>query len=444
MSTLLPPAGDAAAWHRRVLQLAVPVVLANLTQPLMTAVDTAVAGHLPDPAYLGGVALGGLLLNFVFWGFGFLRMGTTGLVAQAHGAGDTAALGATLARALLLAFGLGAALLLLRPLLLGTGLSLLGGSAEVQAHAADYAGARIWAAPFALGNYVVLGFLLGMQRVRAALVLQIWINIVNALAVFAYVYGPGLGVAGIGAATATADLLGFVAGALLLRRHLVLPAWSVLTERAALWRLVAINRDIFIRTICLLLGFAWFARAGAAQGDAVLAANALLLNFQTFMAYGLDGFAHAAEALAGSAVGARRRDLLLRTIRTTLVWSLGVAVVFSLAYALLGTAIIAVLTDQPAVRATASHYLPWVIVAPLVSAWGFLFDGIFIGATRTGALMRGMLLSLAGFALAVTTLPQHFGNHGLWMAFMVLMVLRGVTLALALPGLLDSLGRAAR
>ncbi|WP_432720954.1 MATE family efflux transporter [Jeongeupia wiesaeckerbachi] len=438
MPAFLPAVSDSAAWHRRVLYLAVPVVLANLTQPLMSAVDTAVAGHLPDPAYLGGVALGGLLLNFVFWGFGFLRMGTTGLVAQAHGAGNVDELRATLARALLLAFGLGAGLLLLKPLLLGLGLAALGGSADVQAHAAAYAGARIWAAPFALGNYVVLGFLLGTQRVRLALALQIWINLVNALAVWAYVYGLGAGVAGIGAATATADVMGFVAAAPVLYRNVrgAWPAWSVVVERAALWRLVAINRDLFIRTICLLLGFAWFARAGASQGDAILAANALLLNFQTFMAYGLDGFAHAAEALAGSAVGARRRDALRQTIRVTLCWSLGIAVLFSLAYALFGPAIVRLLTDQPAVRDAALRYLPWVVLAPLLSVWGFLFDGIFIGATQTGALMRGMLLSLAGFAVAVTVLPAMLGNHGLWLAFMVMMLLRGITLALALPALL--------
>ncbi|GHD63168.1 MATE family efflux transporter [Jeongeupia chitinilytica] len=444
MSASLPAVTDSAAWHRRVLRLAVPVVLANLTQPLMSAVDTAVAGHLPDPAYLGGVALGGLLLNFVFWGFGFLRMGTTGLVAQAHGAGDAEALRATLARALLLAFGLGAALLLLKPLLLGVGLAALGGSAEVQSHAAAYAGARIWAAPFALGNYVVLGFLLGTQQVRLALGLQIWINLVNAAAVFGYVYGLDAGVAGIGAATATADVLGFLAGAMLLWRHVRGASRAVIVDRGALWRLVAINRDIFIRTICLLFGFAWFARAGAAQGDAVLAANALLLNFQTFMAYGLDGFAHAAEALAGSAVGAQRRDALKQTVRVTLIWSLGVAAVFSLVYAAFGPFIVRLLTDQAAVRDVALHYLPWVVVAPLLSAWGFLFDGIFIGATRTGALMRCMLWSLGGFAVAVTLLPPVLGNHGLWLAFSVLMLLRGVTLALALPSLLRAVGAAER
>ncbi|BCL75569.1 MATE family efflux transporter [Jeongeupia sp. HS-3] len=419
-----------------------PVVLANLTQPLMSAVDTAVAGHLAEPAFLGGVALGGLLLNFVFWGFGFLRMGTTGLVAQAHGAGDGAALRATLLRALLMAFGLGVALLLLKPLLLGVGLGLLGGSAEVQLHAAEYAGARIWSAPLALANYVVLGFLLGTQRVRMALALQIWINIVNAVAVFAYVYGLDAGVAGIGAATATADALGFVAGALVLSRSVrgALPGWGVIGERKALWRLVAINRDIFIRTICLLLGFAWFARAGAAQGDAILAANALLLNFQTFMAYGLDGFAHAAEALAGTAVGARQQQALRQTIRVTLIWSLGIAALFSLLYWALGPAIIGLLTDQATVREAALLYLPWMIAAPLLSAWGFLFDGIFIGATRTGALMRSMVWSLGGFAVAVSTLPSIFGNHGLWLAFMVLMTLRGITLALALPALLRTTG----
>lgn len=438
-----PPPADAGApalptrWHRRVLTLAFPIVLANLTQPLLSAVDTAVAGHLNGAAYLGGVALGGLFFNFVFWGFGFLRMGTTGLVAQAFGARDDAGLRANVVRALVLAFALGAAVLALQTPLIGYALSALGGSDAVRQHALAYCRARIWAAPLALGNYVVLGYLLGAQRVRLALVTQVFINAVNVTAVLLYVYAFDWGVAGMGAATATADACGFVLGAALLwrLRPRGLPRLDVasLLDTAALKRLVALNRDIFIRTLCLLASFGWFAHLGAAQGDATLAANALLLNFQTFMAYGLDGFAHAAEALVGAALGARDRHAFRQAFRVTLLWSAIGALAFSLVYWGAGTWIVEQLTDQPAVRATANRYLPWTVLLPMISVWGFLFDGVFIGATQTRELMITMAISFAVFIAASAVFVGPFGNHGLWLAFTLFNAVRGLALASALP-----------
>nr|WP_245641407.1 MATE family efflux transporter [Paraburkholderia bannensis] len=419
-------------WHRRVLMLAFPIVLANLTQPILGAVDTAVAGHLGSAADLGGVALGGLFFNFVFWGFGFLRMGTTGLVAQSHGAGDLAALRLNVVRAMLLAFGIGALILLVQAPLIRYALELIGGSDEVQRNAQSYCHARIGSAPFALANYVVLGYLLGTQRVRIALAAQVLINLVNVIAVLAFVYGFGWGIAGIGAATATADTVGFVFGAAVLwrlrPRGLAPLAWHSLTEAAALKRLVVINRDIFLRTMCLLGSFAWFAHVGARQGDAVLAANALLLNFQTFMAYGLDGFAHAAEALVGAAIGARDRHAFRQAVKVNLLWSALGALGFSLVYWAGGAWIIDKLTDQPAVRAAALSFLPWAALSPLVSVWGFLLDGVFIGATRTRELMQAMAVSLAIFLVASWTLVGPFGNHGLWVALLIFMAARGLTL----------------
>jgi MATE family multidrug resistance protein len=351
---------SAARWHRRVLALTVPIILANLTQPILGAVDTAVAGHLPDPAYLGAVAAGGLFFNFVFWGFGFLRMGTTGLTAQAFGA-----------------------------------------------------------------------------RNSVALLIQLFINAVNVAAVLLYVYVFDWCIAGIGAATATADACGFVLGAWLLwrkRPHALPPLrWATLVDTGALRRLVALNRDIFVRTLCLLTCFGWFAHAGAAQGDLVLAANALLLNFQTFMAYALDGFAHAAEALVGAAIGARQRDALRQAMRTTMVWGGLGALFFSLVYASGGEWIIGCLTDQHAVRDTAVRFLPWAAALPVISVWGFLFDGMFIGATRTRDLMWAMAISLAVFMLGTMTLPGLFGNDGLWASLLLFMAARGITLARVLP-----------
>lgn len=424
-------------WHRRVLALAFPIVLANLTQPILGAVDTAVAGHLANASYLGGVALGGLFFNFVFWGFGFLRMGTTGLVAQAFGADDRAGVRSNVVRALLLAFAIGAAVLAMQSPLIEYAIRALGGSAAVQQHARAYCHARIWAAPFALANYVVLGWLLGTQRVRLALITQVLINTVNIAAVLLYVYRFDWGVAGIGAATATADALGFAFGAWLLwrmRPHgLPAIARSELFDGAALKRLIAINRDIFVRTLCLLSSYAWFTHLGARQGDATLAANALLLNFQTFMSYGLDGFAHAAEALVGAALGARDRHAFRRAVQVTLLWSAIGALAFSFAYWIGGGWVIAQLTDQPAVRESAKTYLGWAALSPIVSVWGFLLDGVFIGATRTRELMMSMVVSLAVFVAASWAFAGPGGNHGLWAALLVFMAARGVTLARYVP-----------
>ncbi|MFM0170586.1 MATE family efflux transporter [Paraburkholderia sediminicola] len=425
-------------WHRRVLALAFPIVLANLTQPILGAVDTAVAGHLDGASYLGGVALGGLFFNFVFWGFGFLRMGTTGLVAQSHGADNHAELRNNVVRALLLAAAIGAVVLALQMPLIDYALRVIGGSDAVQRNARLYCHARIWAAPLALGNYVVLGWLLGTQQVRLALLSQVFINSVNIVAVLLYVYGFDWGVAGIGAATATADALGFVLGAALLwhGRPRGLPALNraALFDAAALKRLVVLNRDIFVRTLCLLSSFGWFAHLGAKQGDATLAANALLLNFQTFMAYGLDGFAHAAEALVGAAIGARDRHAFTQAIKVTALWSTLGALGFSLVYWGTGSWIVERLTDQAAVRATAEMYLPWAALSPVVSVWGFLLDGVFIGATRTRELMMSMVVSFALFVAASWALLALYGNHGLWAAMLLFMALRGLTLARYVPG----------
>jgi MATE family multidrug resistance protein len=418
--------------HRRLLALAVPIVLANLTQPILSAVDTAVAGHLPGPAALGGVALGGLFFNFVLWGFGFLRMGTTGFVAQAEGARDWTGLRATLLRAVLIAAGIGALLLIIRTPLIALALDLLGGSESVRENATLYSSTRIWSAPATLGNYVVLGYLLGRQRMKLGLLLQIVINVVNMVLALSFVFGLGWGVAGIGAATAGADWAGLVLGAVLLwrlrQRGLPPVRWGHVLERRALLHLLVVNGDIFIRTLCLVSSFGWFAHCGAALGDDVLAANALLLNFQTFMAFGLDGFAHAAEALVGAAIGARDAVALRRSINLSLIWAFGCAAVFSAVYLLLGPSIIALLTNQQAIRETAALYLPWAVLSPLISVWGFQLDGVYIGATKTRALRDSMAVAALGFLAATWLLEPRFGNHGLWASLMILMVLRGATL----------------
>ncbi len=413
--------------------LALPIIAANLTQPLLGAVDTAIAGHLNGAQHLGGVALGSLFFSFVFWGFGFLRMGTTGLISQAWGANEPDTVRLSLLRALLLAFILGGIVLVLRRPLLSGALAVLGGSDAVRATALAYCQARIWTAPFALANYVVLGYLLGIQRVRLALTIQIFINIINILAALLCVYGFNRGVAGLGTAAAIADAAGFLLGGMLLwqlRPRNVPPlCWPALLDRTALRRLIALNFDIFIRTLCLLAAFAWFARLGARQGDTTLAANALLLNFQTFMAYGLDGFAHTAETLVGAAIGAHDRGAFRYAVRAALFWAVLGAMSCTLLYWAAGPYIITLLTDQPAIQATAKRYLFWVALAPIISVWGFLLDGVFIGATHTRILMLAMAASLVTFVGTTLLLVNAYGNHGLWLALLLFMAMRGATLA---------------
>ena len=286
---------------------------------------------------------------------------------------------------------------------------LIGGSDAVQRHAQIYCHARIWAAPLALGNYVVLGWLLGTQRVRLALLSQVFINSVNIVAVLLYVYVLRLGRGGHRRGDRDRRCARLRARR---RSAMARPAARVcrrstraaLFDAAALKRLIVLNRDIFVRTLCLLSSFGWFAHLGARQGDATLAANALLLNFQTFMAYGLDGFAHAAEALVGAAIGARDRHAFAQAVKVTALWSALGALGFTLVYWGAGAWIIERLTDQAAVRAAAETYLPWAALSPVISVWGFLLDGVFIGATRTRELMMSMLVSLAVFVAASSAL----------------------------------------
>jgi len=422
--------------YRKVLYLAIPIILANLTQPLMSAVDTAVAGHLPGAHHLAGVALGSLFFNLLFWVFGFLRMGTTGVVAQYFGAGKAESIVLTVGRGVLIAVAIGLLILLLQRPLINGGLALLGASNEAAEQARLYAYGRVWSAPFTLTNYVILGWLLGCQRVRIALAIQILINIVNLAAVLAFVYGLGWGVSGIGRATALADFSGMAVGAVLLwrsyRPQLGAIRWIEIFEPTALRRLVQINGHIFIRTACLLATFAWFTHLGARQGDALLAANAILMNFLSFTSYGLDGFAHAAETLSGAAVGRRNARQLARVIRVCMVWGLIGSVMYTLVYSAAGVQLIGLLTDQPEIAGLARLYLVWAVLAPLVSMPAYLYDGVFIGATRTKPLMLIMLGCSAAFlALSLALLPL-LGNHGLWLSFLIFNALRGAGLKLAL------------
>ncbi len=419
-------------WNQRIVVLAIPIILTNLVQPILSLVDTIVAGHLPGSWFLGGVALSGVLFNFIFWSFGFLRMGTTGLVSQAWGADDAVMTRVHLLRALLVAGIAGLVIVALKNPIIEFGFAVLGGSDKVTASAVEYSSARILSVPAALGNFVLLGYLLGRQQVLVSLALQVVLNLINVVATLTLVHVFGFGVAGIGAGTAFAEWVAFAIGIVIVKPFGANVAWREIIDTAALRRLFAVNRDIFLRSLCLLICFGWFARSGAREGDAILAANAVLLNLHGIMSYGLDGFAHATETLVGSIIGARRRDAFYRVVKAAFVWSGFVAGLFTLTYALGGSAIISLLTDQEDVRIIAERFLPYVIVLPLVSVASYMLDGVFIGALQTRELRNSMAISTAVFLVSAYTLQQAVGNHGLWISMVILMLLRTATLGLYL------------
>jgi MATE family multidrug resistance protein len=436
-----------AYWYRRVLLLAIPLILSNLTQPLLSTVDTVLSGHLPGAAALGGVAIGGIFFNSVFWTFGFLRMSTTGLVAQAYGARDNQQLRLHFARALLSSVAIGALVLILRTPLIAVSIALLGAGPAVAANAAVYCHIRIWSAPAALANYGILGTLLGRQRARTAPAIQVAINLVNVAVALWLVVHLDWGVAGIAGATAAADYAGLLLGlAVTIQSKVLSPShrnhelgermgWHEILHGPSLRHLFALNRDLMLRTLSLVAAYAWFTRSGARAGDAILAANAVLLNLHNLASYALDGFANTTEALVGESIGAHRLPDYRAVLRASTVAAAVVALLMSLTYFVFGGELIRLFTNQEPIRILAERYLPWAIAMPSIAIWGFQLDGIFIGATHARDLRDSMVISFLGFLLLAVALEHRFGNHGLWCALALFMVLRAMTLGMRLPGI---------
>lgn len=427
-----------ALTHRGILALALPVMISNVSTPLIGVVDTGVVGQIPDPAYIGAVAVGALIFTFVFWAFGFLRMGTTGMTAQALGARDADEVVAGLGRALLIAFAAGAGLIVLQWPIREAAFVLLDGSEQVEGLARDYFDIRIWAAPATLANYALLGWFIGLGRTGIGLVLQLVLNLTNMALDALFVLGFGWDVRGVALGTVLAEFLAVAVGLVIAARHIrgLGGHWALerLLVPEKLKRTLAVNGDIMIRSLALVFVFVWFMARGAKQGDVILAANAVLMHFISVGAYFLDGLAFAAEALVGRAVGAVRRASLEAAARMTTLWAVGVAALISLVLVLFGALFIDVLTVDAAARTAARTYLPWAAAAPLLGVWAFQLDGIFIGATRTVEMRKAMLLSLAIFLAAWWVLTP-LGNHGLWAALYVHYLARIGTLSYYYPAL---------
>lgn len=425
--------------HAAVLAVAAPIIASNLTTPLLGLVDTGVIGQLGDPVYIGAVSVGALIFNFVYWGFGFLRMGTTGLTAQAHGAQNHDEIKASLGRALLIAFVVGMLLILLQPLIGGIAFRLIDATPEVESGAARYFYIRIWSAPFALANFALLGWFIGRQQAHLAFLLQFFLNGMNIVLDALLVLKFDWGVAGIAAGTVVAETLAAIAGLALagaqLKRLRGRLALNRLIEPALLRATMVVNRDIMIRSLLIMFAFIFFTARSAQSGNVILAANTLLMHFVMFSAFFLDGFAFAAEAFVGEALGAKNRPYLLRSIAVTTVWSALLALGLSLVILLGGRDFINLLTTDATVRTTAIHYLAWPAVLPVVSVWCWQLDGIFIGATRTVDMRNAAVLSLSTF-FAAWWWSMPMANHGLWLSITLFNLFRALFLGYRLPALI--------
>ena len=411
-------------------RIAAPMILSNISVPLLGMVDTGVTGHLESPAYLGAVAIGGTIFTFLYMGMNFLRMGTTGIAAQSYGANDYDSLRVALGQALIVSLTIALAILLLQLPISRAALVLLGGDAETQQHAMTYFSIRVWSAPGTLANYALIGWFLGLQNARVPLLIFLTINITNIVLDLFFVVVLGMKVDGVALASVIAEYSGLLVGAAFaistLRSHAGHWPISRLTNLSAYKAFFAVNANLFVRTMALMFAFGFITAQGARLGPAVLAANAVLMNFQNLTSLGLDGLAHAAEAMVGRAVGQKDKESLQHTVGLTLRWSLIFAAGFTLLYVVAGPLIVRILTDLPDVRETAMTYLPWLVVSPLISVWCFLYDGVYVGMTRAREMRNIMLVSTFFVFLPTWFVTQSFGNHGLWFALLVFLGSRGI------------------
>lgn len=421
-----------------------PVILANLTIPMVGTVDTAVMGRMPDASHIGAVALGATAFTAMYWMFGFLRMSTTGLLAQAYGAGKTNESVSIACRALCVAITLGLSLVALQAPLRWLAFEVIfAGSSEVESLATGYFDIRIFSAPATLIYTVAMGVLFGLQQMRATLVLGIALNISNLLLDLLFVVGFDWGVRGVALGTLISEWgaafagIALAVGALRKTGHAVhwpKPLWPGNSAHA----LFSVSSDLIVRTFFVQAPFLMYTALGASLGNVLLAANAILLQLFFIAIYAMDGFAHTVESLSGHAYGRADAHRFQQAAAYTTLWAGILAITFSLMFGLAGSSLVSMLTNLPEVQLTAQQYLPWLVAAPLLSVWAFQLDGIFIGITKTKLLRNAMFFSFGLFLAALGLAFPSWGNHGLWLAMMVFMVARGVLLARHYPRVLKT------
>jgi MATE family multidrug resistance protein len=424
--------------HKRVLGVAIPIVLANATIPILGAVDTGVVGQMGLAAPIGAVGIGAIIISAIYWLFGFLRMGTTGLTAQAIGSNDHSETSALLVRGIIIGLVAGLILILIQIPLFSAALGIAPASQEVEGLANEYLKIRVFSAPAAIAIFGITGWLIANERTRAVLVLMLLINSINIVLDFVFVLRLGWGVEGVAYATLIAEWSGLFFGLWLARKGFkngYWKNWSQIFDRARLTKMAKVNSDILIRSVLLEIAFVSFLFLGSSFDDATLAANQVLIQFLNITAYAMDGFAFAAEALVGKALGAKNRLIFRRSAVMTSQWGFGSVVVMALAFYVFGNTIINVMTTAEDVRAVSYEYLPWMVLAPLVGAAAWMLDGIFIGATRTADMRNMMFISFCVYLIALALLLPKYGNHGLWASLIIFSIARGVTLGYKYPKL---------
>lgn len=416
--------------NKRILQIAVPSIISNITVPLLGLIDVTIVGHLGAAAYIGAIAVGGMLFNIIYWIFGFLRMGTSGMTSQAYGKHDLDEVARLLLRSVGVGLLIAIILVALQYPIRKLAFTFIQTTEEVERLATLYFRICIWGAPAMLGLYGFAGWFIGMQNSRFPMYIAITQNIVNIAASLCFVYLFHMKVAGVAWGTLTAQYAGFLMALLLWRRYYgglkKHVAWHEVLKKEAMLRFFQVNRDIFLRTLCLVIVTLFFTSAGAAQGEIVLAVNTLLMQLFTLFSYIMDGFAYSGEALVGKYVGANNRSALYRTVRLLFIWGVGLSTGFTLLYFFGGKSFLGLLTNETSVIREAENYFYWVLAIPLTGFAAFLWDGIFIGATATRQMFYSMLVASGSFFLVYYSLHEWMGNHALWLAFVVYLSLRGI------------------
>jgi MATE family multidrug resistance protein len=422
--------------HTRVLAIALPVVLSNVTVPILGAVDTGVIGQLGNAAAIGAVGIGAIVLNAIFWMFGFLRMGTTGFAAQAVGAGDARELAAIFARVLVFGVVVGCMLILIQGLLFTGAFMISPASTEVERLARLYLEIRIYSAPAVIAVYGLSGWLIGTERTRDVFIIQFGMNAANIVLDLWFVLGLGAGIEGVACATLIAEWGGLLTALFLCRatlRNAQTWIWPHIMDRVKLLKMTVVNRDILLRSLMLQIMFVSFLLIGSDFDDDTLAANQVLLQFISITAYGMDGFAFTVEALVGQAVGARSIVRLREAVIKCGQWGVAVGLLGAVAFWLFGGQIIDTMAKVETVQVMARVYLPYMVFVPIIGVFPWMLDGIFIGATRGPDMRNMMAVSLIVYLAALMILLPNFGNHGLWIAFLISFAARGLTLVLRYP-----------
>ncbi len=418
--------------HKEILRIAFPSILSNITVPLLGLTDLAITGHLGSASYIGAIAVGSTIFNMIYWIFAFLRMGTSGMTSQAYGADDKQEMQLLLHRSLCTSAGIAALLLILQNPLLQLALYIMSPPASVAAHASVYFHVYIWGAPAALTLYSMTGWFIGLQNARYPLYIAVMQNVINIAASLLFVFAMHMEVAGVALGTLIAQYCGLALSVLFYRRmsrKLGLSGTfspSAVFNSDAIRRFFTVNRDIFLRTLCLVCVTLYFTSAGARQGEYILAANALLMQFFTLYSYFMDGFAFAGEALAGKCFGAGERASLNHLINKLFLWGVGVALIFTIFYMGPGEYFMSLLTNESSVIDTAATYLPWAVFIPLAGLSAFIWDGIFIGLTATRHMLLSMACAMLVFFAVYLSLSPLWHNHALWLAFLLYLLVRGL------------------